>query len=104
MRDNVRDEGFFRGLPYRFLSGVYRRAYRKAARLLPDFAALTARQLTSLRQLEEANSPSVDATSDAFAKIVAGCAADLEDPLLRRPMEQVLYQTGRFLYLTDDLG
>lgn len=103
LRDDVRDEGFFRSLPARFLTLVYRRAYRKARLRLPEFAALTAEQLSVLRELEEARSPSVDATADAFARIVAGCGADLEDPALRRPMEQVLYQTGRFLYLADAL-
>ena len=103
LRDNVRDEGFFKGLPYRFLSLVYRRAYKRAAARQPDFAALTARQLAALRELEAAESPSVDAVADAFAQITAGCAGDLADPALRRPMEQVLYQTGRFLYLADAL-
>lgn len=103
LRDNVRDEGFFRGLPYRFLTLLYRRAYRRAARRLPDFAALTVRQLHALHALEAAKSPSIDAVADAFAQIVAGCAGDLKDPALRRPTEQVLYQTGRFLYLADAL-
>lgn len=103
LRDNVRDEGFFKGLPARLLRLVYRRAYGRAARRLPDFAALTARQLTALGELEAAQSPSIDAAADAFAQITAACAADLEDPALRRPMEQVLYQTGRFLYLADAL-
>lgn len=103
LRDDVRDEGFLKSLPSRFFSRVYRRAYQKAARRLPDFAALTARQLAALRALEAAQSPSIDAVADAFAQIVSGCAADLEDPALRRPMEQVLYHTGRFLYLADAL-
>ena len=103
LRDNVRDEGFFKGLPYRLLALIYRRAYRKAARRLPAFASLAARQLNALQSLEAARSPSIDAVADAFAQIVAGCAADLEDPSLRRPMEQLLYHTGRFLYLADAL-
>lgn len=103
LRDNLRDESFFRSLPDRFLRLLFRRAYKKAARRLPSFAALTAEQLGKLRALEQAHSPSIDATADAFARIVAGCAADVEEPALRRPMEQVLYQTGRFLYLADAL-
>lgn len=103
LRDNIRDEGFLRRLPYRAMDLVFRRAYRKAARRLPAFAALTADQLEVLHSLERGNCPSLDAVADAFARIVAGCAADLEDPALQRPMEQVLYQTGRFLYLADAL-
>lgn len=103
LRDNVRDKGFIKGLPYRLLSRFFRRTYRKAAKRLPDFAALTARQLDRLHSLEAENSPSIDATADAFAQIVAGCCGDVQDPLTRRPMKQLLYQTGRFLYLADAL-
>ena len=103
LRDNIRDEGFFRALPYRLAALLYRRAYRRAAGELPDLAALGEKQLKELHALEEAKSPSIDATADAFARIVAGCAEDLKDPALRRPMEQLLYQTGRFLYLADAL-
>ena len=103
IRDNLRDEGFFKGLPYRLLRLLYRRAYRKAAALLPDFAALCSGQLSALHDLEAASSPSIDAVSDAFARIVAGCVDDVSDPGLRRPMEQILYHTGRFLYLADAL-
>lgn len=102
LRDNIRDERFFRTLPHRLMALIYHRAYRKAARVQPGFAALTASQLQALHELEAAQSPSIDATADAFARIVAGCAGD-SAPALRRPMEQVLYQTGRFLYLTDAL-
>ena len=103
IRDNLRDEGFFKGLPYRLLRLLYRRAYRKAAALLPDFAALCSGQLSALHDLEAASSPSIDAVSDAFARIVAGCVDDVSDPGLRRPMEQILYHTGHFLYLADAL-
>lgn len=103
LRDDVRDKGFFRGLPARFLTLVYRRACRRASDRLPDFAALTAEQLLALRRLEEEQSPSIDAAADAFARIVAGCADGFSDPALRRPMEQLLYHTGRFLYLADAL-
>ena len=103
LRDDVRDESFFRGLPSRLLSRVFRRAYRKAARRLPDFAALTEKQLEALRKLEAENCASIDAVSDAFARIVSVCATESSDPAVRRPMEELLYQTGRFLYLADAL-
>ena len=103
LRDDIRDKGFLRSLPARLLLLVYRRAWRKAARRLPAFAALASEQLRALSALEAARSASIDAVSDAFAKIIAGCAADLEEPALRRPMEQILYHTGRFLYLADAL-
>ena len=103
LRDNVRDESLLRGLPYRIAERFFRRAYRRAVREQPAFAGLAAGQLETLHALEEAKSPSIDATADAFAKITAACAGDREDAALRRPMEQVLYQIGRFIYLSDAL-
>ena len=103
LRDNVRDERFLRRLPFRLLTLLFRRAYQRASRMLPEFAALCARQLAALQELEAASSPSIDATADCFARIVSGCANDLRDPNQRRPMEQILYHTGRFLYLADAL-
>ena len=103
LSDNVRDESVLRALPYRLLCWLFRRAYRKASRRLPDFAALCVRQLSALHELEQQASPSIDATADAFARIVSACVGDLQDPALRRPMEQILYHTGRFLYLADAL-
>ena len=101
--DNIRDSGFFKRIGYRLLRLVYRRPYRKAARRLPDFDALAREQLDRLTALEQAKSDSIDATADAFARLVAGCVSDLKPDELRRPAEMVLYHTGRFLYLCDAL-
>ena len=101
--DNVRDSGFFRSLPYRLLRLFYRRAYRKAKARAPAFASLAEDRLASLRELEAAESDSIDATADCFAAIVSGCGADLPVPELRRPAQALLYQVGRFIYLTDAL-
>ncbi len=103
LRDNVRDEGFFRSLPYRALLLLYRRAGQRAAKRMPELAALTSAQLSALHALETAHSPSIDAAADAFARITEACAGDVKNPVLRRPMEQILYHTGRFLYLADAL-
>ena len=103
LRDNVRDNGFFRSLPDRAAGFLLRRVYRKAAREMPDFDRLVREELDRLSRLEAENSPSIDKTADAFARLTAGCAADLADDAIRRPAQTVLYQVGRFIYLTDAL-
>ena len=103
LRDNVRDNGFFRALPYRAASLLLRRAYRRAAAEAPEFDRLAREELDRLHRLEEEKSPSIDATADAFARLTAGCAAGLEEETVRRPAEIVLYQVGRFIYLADAL-
>ena len=101
--DDVRDQSFFRSVPRRLLRLLYRRAYRKALRDEPVFAALAAAQLDRLHALEDETCGSIDKTADAFARIVSGCADALREESARRPAELMLYQVGRFIYLADAL-
>lgn len=103
LNDAILDSGFFRSIPARLGRLLLRRAYKKASDQQPAFAKLAAENLARLHELEKDRSDSIDATADAFAQIVSGCAADYEDPAIRRPMQTVLYQTGRFIYLADAL-
>ena len=102
MDDNVKDNGWFKALPYRFLRLFYKRAWRRACADAPEFARIARERLNALSELEKARSDSIDATSDAFACIVSACADDLEEPV-QRPAKVLLYQIGRFLYLVDAL-
>ena len=101
LRDSVADRGFFRGLPARLLSILLRPAYRKAARLRPDFDRQTVSCLEELRTLEEEGSPSLDRTADTFARILAGAAPDTGDRARDRALGQLLYHVGRWIYLVD---
>ena len=101
LRDSVADRGFFRGLPARLLSLLLRPAYRKAARLRPDFDRQTVSCLEELRALERDGSPSLDRTADTFARILAGAAPDTGDTVRDRALGQLLYHVGRWIYLVD---
>ena len=103
LSDAVQDRSLLRGLPYRAARALTRRGYRKAAKKLPEFDRLTTKQLEKLSGLELAGCASIDEASDSFAAILRGCAAGVTPDAVRRPMEQVLYHVGRFLYLTDAL-
>lgn len=103
LRDNVRDSSWFRSIPFRAASFLFRRAYRKASREVPEFDRLVRNELDKLSRMEKEKCASIDATADTFAKLTAGCAADLPEASIRRPTEAVLYQTGRFIYLADAL-
>jgi hypothetical protein len=101
LKDTVEDESFFRSLKDRLLLLVYRRAYKKAARLYPEFEEAVRTNLTALRLSESETAPSLDACADKFARITAALAADVSVPEKKRPLEQVLYHTGRFIYILD---
>ena len=101
--DNVRDRGFFRGLPQRLLRLLFRPVYRRAVRRRPAFDALAREKLSELSRLEAGCCDSIDRTADCFAGLIAGCADELPDESVRRPMQLVLYHVGRFVYLADAL-
>lgn len=99
LRDGVRDESFWRGLPARGLSWLLRPAYRKAARHCPDFDRTVQICLKELTGLEEENCPSLDRTADTFARLLQS-AAPLEGAQ-GRVLSQLLYHLGRWIYLAD---
>lgn len=75
--------------------------YRKAEKAQPEFAATTKRMLEELSELEKANSPSLDAAADKFAKILEAAAAGADNEADRRILSQMLYHLGRYIYIVD---
>ena len=70
LRDKIRDDGFWRGLPARGLALFLRRAYKKAARHCPDFNEAVRTCLEELDTLEREKCPSIDRTADTFARLL----------------------------------
>lgn len=101
LRDGVEDHGLWRGLKYRILSRLLGSAYRKAAAERPDFDANVREQLAALSRLEREQCPSMDRAADTFAKLLEGAAGQVEDPVRRRVLSQMLYHLGRWVYLVD---
>ena len=91
IQDGIADHGFWSGLKY-----------RAAARLLrPAFDEGTQRHLKALSQLEKEKCPSIDAAADTFAQLLSGAADEVEEPVKRRVLAQMLYHLGRWIYLID---
>lgn len=101
LRDGVADHGLWKGLKYRFLSRLLQNAYRKAALIRPGFNQTTRQQLHLLSQLEQENCASLDPVADTFAELLAGAADEMDDPVRRRVLRQMLYHMGRWVYLVD---
>ncbi len=99
LRDSVRDDGFFGGLPARVLSALLGPAYRKAARRRPEFDRTARTCLEELAALERENCPSLDRTADAFARLLQGSAP--QEGERGRVLAQLLYHLGRWIYLAD---
>ena len=101
LRDGVADHDWLHGLKYRALSAVLEPAYRKAAEIRPAFAETVRRQLGLLAELEAENCASIDRAADAFAVLLSSAAQEVEDPIQKRVLEQILYHLGRWIYLVD---
>ena len=103
LEDDILDAGFWKASVCRLVKLLTAGGYRKARKQLPDFDKTVQAQLQALRGLEQEDSPSIDATADCFARILSGCALRFDAPELLRPLEQLLYHIGRFIYLIDAL-
>ena len=99
LRDSVKDEGFWRGLPARALSWILKPAYRRAARRCPGFDGTVRTCLEELARLEEENCPSLDRTADTFARLLQSAAPRAGEQ--GRVLSQLLYHLGRWIYLAD---
>jgi len=100
IQDALSDPGKGKG-KYRAASLTLKNAYRRAREQRPDFDRITREKLAALRELEEAECPSLDRPADAFAGLLAAASAEVEDPVKRRVLEQLLYHLGRWVYLVD---
>lgn len=101
VRDGIADHDWLHGLKYKSISAILEPAYKKAVAFRPEYDAVVQRQLKSLKQLEEEKCESIDRAADAFAELLANAARELEDPIRRRVLEQLLYHLGRWVYLID---
>lgn len=100
LRDNVQDETWFRRFLARFLSALLRPAYRRAAKRHAEFDQMVCQCLEELHQLEQSNCSSLDRTADTFARLLQAAGGELKTQD-QRPVEQVLYHVGRWIYLAD---
>ena len=101
LRDGVADHDWLHGLKYRGVSRILEPAYRKAAKARPAFDQATRKQLEILGELEAEQCPSMDRAADAFAVLLGSAAEEVDDPIGRRVLGQMLYHLGRWVYLVD---
>lgn len=100
--DTVADDGFFRRTAAKLLLRLYRKDYALAEAAQPELALQAERQMSRLSELEGQSCDSIDKTADAFAKLLSACIPEQDEPTARI-LRQILYHTGRYLYLIDAL-
>ena len=101
LRDTIADEAFIKAMPHRIFSLILRRAYKKAARGFPEFDARAKRELERLALHETQEITSLDAAADKFSNILTAAAPEDMPENIRRPMLELLYHLGRWIYIID---
>ena len=101
LRDSIADESFFRALPHKLAALMLRGAYKKAARDNPEFDRSTREGIESLSECENDGEDSLDRAADKFAGILCSAVPDGSVAANGRPLRELLYHTGRWIYIVD---
>jgi hypothetical protein len=101
LRDNIIDEPFLKSLPHRLLFFLLSGAYKKAARDFQEFDKVVSRQISNLALYESSEKKSLDEAADNFAKILRAAVPECEIDSKSRPMREMLYHLGRWIYIID---
>ena len=101
LADSVADSKGIKKLTAWLAKVLFSRKYRKARTRQPGFDLAARRHLGKLQELERGGCPSIDETADTFARMLSVCADEVSDDAIRRPLEQALYHTGRWIYIID---
>jgi len=101
LRDTVADEPFIRALPHRAAALILSGAYKKAAREFSEFDERVRKELTDLHDYESSGEESLDGAADKFAHVLCAAVSSGEPAKKSRPMLQLLYHLGRWIYIID---
>lgn len=101
LRDHVQDGRLPEKAVFGLLCLILKPAYRKAARLLPEYERQVKDSLSLLDRLEKERCASIDEPADTFASCLSAAADTVEKDSLRRPLKALFYHIGRWIYIMD---
>ena len=101
LQDTISDEPFIKAIPHRLFKMILHRAYKKASREFAGFDSKVKEEIYSLARYEAQPSMSLDGAADKFAQILCAAAPDDILPNTRRPLVELLYHLGRWIYIMD---
>ena len=101
LRDTLADESFIKTIPHRMVLLVLAGAYKKAALEFPEFAGRVLEEVADLSEYEARDGASLDGAADKFAHILCAAAPESAQDNIRRPMLELLYHLGRWIYIID---
>lgn len=101
LKDKQADGGVFSKIGWGIVSLLFRSAIKKARQKDESFYLAAEENTRRLAQLEKENCASIDRTADTFASILKYAVPQSLPDNVKRPMQLLMYNVGRFIYITD---
>ena len=101
LNDNIADEGFLKGLVYRFLRLLSKRGYKKAAAKFPEIDNIFSEYIKSQNEIEAANSSDIDLAAEPTAKMLSQLFELCSQNGETRALQRLGYSMGRWIYILD---
>ena len=101
LNDNIADEGFLKGLVYRFLRLLSKRGYKKAAAKFPEIDNIFSEYIKSQNEIETANSSDIDLAAEPTAKMLSQLFELCSQNGETRALQRLGYSMGRWIYILD---
>ena len=101
LNDNIADEGFFKGLGYRFLRLLSKKGYKKAAEKFPEVDEIFKEYISNQTALEKRNETDIDLAAEPTAKMLSRLFALCSPNGETIALERMGYSMGRWIYILD---
>lgn len=101
LNDNIADEGFFKGLFYRFLRLLSQKGYKKAIAEFPNIQKIFAEYMNSQNKVENEGICDIDLAAEPTAKMLSELFAACSPNGEVRALERLGYSMGRWIYILD---
>ncbi len=101
LKDRVEDGNLPDKAVFGFLCLIFKPAYKKAAGVLPEYERHVREALLKLKHLEAGRCASIDEPADTFASCLSAAADTIDQDALKRPLKELFYHIGRWIYLMD---
>lgn len=101
LNDNVADEGFFKGLFYRFLRLLSQKGYKKAVAEFPNIQKIFTEYMNSQNRVENEGICDIDLAAEPTAKMLSELFAACSPNGEARALERLGYSMGRWIYILD---
>lgn len=101
IKDKQADGGIGAKIVWGGVSLLFRSAIKKARKMDERFYLIAEEKTHQLSELERERCASIDRTADTFASLLESAIPQSLPDSVKRPMQLLMYNVGRYIYITD---